>query len=83
MSPDCHNLHVNVLLRSSYHRRLLKLGILSTFSFFKNTTGKYIIYEILKLFLLDMKIMPRRNGGGSVNNSSCGLVVYRIIIILS
>ena len=30
-----------------------------------------------------MKIMSLRNGDGSVNNSSCGLVVYRITTIPS
>ena len=67
-SHECHHLYINVLLRTLYHR------------------GKNLIYFLLfslmyniqncKLCFLDMKIMPLRNDGDSVNNSSCGLIVY-------
>ena len=41
------------------------------------------IYNIQngKLCFFDMKIMSLRNGGDSVNNSSCGRFVYRITAI--
>ena len=52
----------------------IKLNILKTVA---ETCDKDLI-QYSKLCFLDMKIMSLSNGGNSVNNSSCDLVVYPI-----
>ena len=53
------------------------------FFFIENITEKLYNIQNSKLCFRDIKIMSLRNGGDLVNNSSCGLVVYRVTTIPS
>ena len=58
----------------------LKMWLLSSLT--PSLEGRYNIQNG-KLCFFDMKFMSLRNGGDSVNNSSCGRFVYRITNIPS
>ena len=57
--------------------------LLLCFCFIENITGRLYNIQNSKMCFCDMKIMSRGNGGDLVNNSSCGIVVYRITTIPS
>ena len=69
-SPDCHHLHVNVLICTINHPPWLKKCVLFCFLLHWNHHWKVYNIQNCKLCFLHMKIMSLRNGGDSVNNEA-------------